>query len=293
MSKGKIFKADAFDPSQFTFSTVKINKYGGKGVYVNCDKHKIRIETPKMLCPWGMSGYPQENPESFNVTLQFPKEMSDRMQVFHDKMEGINERVVETAIERSQEWLGKKTLKQDMANEFYSPLLRFSTSTDKNGIAYPPSFALKLRQMNGNFTVKCYGPDKQPANVKDVVTKGCYIKAIMEINSIFLKKNQFSASGTALQIRVYPSSRPTGYTFLPDEDDDEVIVLGDLDEHTTPPTPTPPTQPEDDDTEDNSSESSSSDESNSDEDDTTIQEPQPKKTKFSKSKAKPKPKGKK
>ena len=73
-----------------------------------------------------------------------------------------------------------------------------------------------------------FGNDKKAANVMDVCQKGCYVKAILELNSVFLKKNQFSSSATALQLRVFPADRMTGYPFLPDEDDDEVIVLADL-----------------------------------------------------------------
>lgn len=228
MSKGTIFKADGFDPSEFTFSSVKTNNYNGKSAYINCDKHKIRIETPRMLCPWGLSGYPFENPDSYYMTLQFPKTETERMQSFHNKLLEFEERVVQTAMERSKDWLGKKTLKENMAREFYSGFLK--KSIDKDGNGYPDSFNLKLRRSNGQFAVKCYGPDKKPAKIEDVLTKGCYVKAIMEFNNIYLKKNQFSSSATALQLRVYPSSRPSGYTFLPDEDDDEVLVLGNLDE---------------------------------------------------------------
>jgi hypothetical protein len=56
----------------------------------------------------------------------------------------------------------------------------------------------------------------------------------MELNGVYLQKNTYSASATALQIRVYPPSKLTGYSFLPDEDDDEVIVLGDLDTPSKP-----------------------------------------------------------
>jgi len=232
MSKGTIFKADGFSPKNFTFSGVKENKYGGHYAPVNCDKHNIRIETPKMYVPWGISGYPKEDPQSWSVNLQFPKEMTDRMQRFHDLIDETEQVVVNTAVERSQEWLGRKELKENLAREYFSTwMYRKLNAEGVPSGEYPDQLPLKLKRSNGKFTVKCFGPDKQQANPEDVITKGCYIKAIIEINPVYLKKNSFSLSATALQVRVYPgASRLTGYSFLPDEDDDEVIVLGNLDE---------------------------------------------------------------
>lgn len=232
MSRGTIFKPDNFDPSQFTFTTAKANNYGGKAAYVNFDKHRIRIESPKMYVPWGLSTYPKDdpNPQSYSINMSFPKEMDPTSQKFHDLLEQYDDMVVKASVENSQDWLGRKTMKEDMARGFYSSLLYKHKDPEGNITGkYPDSLSLKIRKNNdGEFSVKCFGPDKQRADVKDVVVKGCYIKAIFELNGVYLKKNAVSASATALQIRVYPPSKLTGYAFLPDEDDDEVIVLDDL-----------------------------------------------------------------
>lgn len=312
MSRGQIFKPDNFDPTEFTFTAAKQNSYGGKASYVYSDKHRIRIETPKMLCQWGLSSYPRDdpNPQSYMINLSFPKELEGKMKVFHDNLDLYDETVVKTAIERSQDWLGRKTMKEDMARGFYSSLLYKHKDEEGNLTGkYPDTLTLKLRRNgDGEFTVKCFGPDKQRADVKDVVVKGCHIKAIIELNGVYLKKNSFSASATALQIRVYPPSRLTGYSFLPDEDDDEVVVLEDLDEPTGANTDTgntddkpeeaETTKEEDDETEPKETEEPEEDtassepeaeaeepeQSNSDESSSVESPPPKKKTKFTKKK---------
>lgn len=279
MSRGTIYKADAFDPKDFTFAAVKENKFGGKFSPVHCDKHTIRIETPKMLVPFGLSTYPRgdPNPQSYYINLQFPREMGERMQVFHDKLDEFDNIVRKTAMKRSSDWLGRKTLKENLAREYHSTFMYKSKDSEGNPTdKYPDQFTLKLKRKEGIFTVKCFGPDKKPADPATVLTKGCYVKAIMEVNPIYFKKNSFSSSGTALQLRVYPPTRLTGYAFLPDEDDDEVIVLGDLEQASRnvaggePENPENPENPEDPEepkkeNEVNSDDDSSSSSSSSDE----------------------------
>ncbi len=80
-----------------------------------------------------------------------------------------------------------------------------SVTTPVSGKNFQPdTITLKLRRSNGNFTVKCFGNDKKAANVMDVCQKGCYVKAIIELNSVFLKKNQFSSSATAYILYACP-----------------------------------------------------------------------------------------
>jgi hypothetical protein len=119
-----------------------------------------------------------------------------------------------------------------MVEQYFSRLMYRKRDSEGNVTGeYPDQISLKLKQQNGKFTVKCFGPDKNPADPEKVLTRGCYVKAIIEINPVYLKKTSFSLSATALQLRVYPGAPNfTGYQFLPDEDDDEVIVLGNLDE---------------------------------------------------------------
>lgn len=271
MSKGTIFKADAFNPNNFTYSSVKENKFGGRYSPVHSDKHTIRIETPKMLVPFGLSTYPRgdPNPQSYYLNLQFPRDLGERMKIFHDNLDKFDDLTRQTAMKNSNEWLGRKTLKENLAREYHSTFMYKSKDSEGNPNGeYPDQFTLKLKRKNGKFTVKCFGPDKMPADPSKVITKGCYVKAIMEINPIYFKKNSYSSSGTALQLRVFPATRLAGYAFLPDEDDDEVIVLGDLEEasrNVVPEAIPVAASSNDDDDAVESNDSSSSSESNSDE----------------------------
>lgn len=225
MSVGSILKPGQFDPSTFEFTSVRVNSYNGKEVYVNHDNHKVRIMTPKLYCPWGLSTYPMNdpNPQSYYLVLQFPKGMNEKMQTFHDQLVAYDEHVIKTGMERSQEWFGRKNMKEPMMREFYSPFVKKHMKED--GTQYPDTITLKLRFKNDRFAAKCFKGDKEPADILEAIKKGCYIKAVMELNGVYLKKNQGSASATALQLKVYPPTRLTGYAFIPDEDDDEIVNI--------------------------------------------------------------------
>ena len=224
MSKGEIFKSDLIDTSTFTFTNVKPNSFGGKGAFVHSDKHNVRIETPLMMCRWGLSTYPPNdpNPTAFSLQLHFPENPDEKMKKFNQALEMYDTITMKTAQERSKDWLQRPALTDVQAVEYYTPLL--IKSKDANGVPdgkFPDSFRLKLPYKDGVFTTKCFGKNKEKANIREIVQKGCYIKAIMQLNGVNLKKNAYSSSASALQIRVFPATRLTGYAFLPDEDDDE------------------------------------------------------------------------
>lgn len=230
MSKVTILKGHSFDPNLFVYTSVKPNQYGGKASYINYEKHNVRIETPKMFCRWGIATYPPNdpNPTSYSIQLEFPKEMDENTRKFHNNVDLLDQATMRTAMERSKDWLGKATMNEESAKQFYSPLLIKHTDEDGNPTGkYADSIRLKLPLgKDGNFSTKCYNQDKKPAQLKDVLQKGCYVRAILELNGVNLKKNAYSLSCKALQLQVFPATKFTGYAFLPDEDDDEVLVGG-------------------------------------------------------------------
>jgi hypothetical protein len=232
MSTVSIFKPHDFDATQFVYSAVKPNQYGGKTSYINFDKHTVKIETPKMLVPFGIGTYPPNdpNPTSYNIQLQFPKDLSGKVGKFRENLEKLDNMTMMTAQERSKDWFGKPSLTESAAREYYSPLLiKHLDDEGKPTGKYPDSIRLKLTlNKDGNFSTKCFDHLKQRANIKDIVQKGCYIKAIIELNGVNLKKNAYSLSCKALQIQVYPPMKLTGYAFLPDEDDDEIVDASSL-----------------------------------------------------------------
>ncbi len=169
------------------------------------------------------------NPTAYSLQLHFPENPDEKTKKFNQHLEMYDVITMKTAQERSKEWLGRPALTDAQALEFYTPLL--IKSKDVNGVPdkkFPDAFRLKLPMKDGQFLVKCFDKDKQRADIKEIVQKGCYIKAIMQLNGVNLKKNAYSSSASALQIRVFPPSRLTGYSFLPDEDDDENVVVIDL-----------------------------------------------------------------
>ena len=72
MSHDSILKAKQIDMSKVTYSDPKLNKYGGKQVWINHDKRKFVVQTPKMSCLFGLNVYSHDNgDDDLSVNLSF------------------------------------------------------------------------------------------------------------------------------------------------------------------------------------------------------------------------------
>ena len=126
---------------------------------------------------------------------------------------------VERGVDNAPSWLGKKMSKELVEDKYY-PMKRQSKDEDGNVIEeYAPTIRFKLWQdKEGNFTTTCYDSEKNEVNIQEALTKGCKVQALCHFQSCWVNKNTgFGPRINILQLKVWPSDKLQGYSFVDDE----------------------------------------------------------------------------
>lgn len=221
----QIVMSSNFDPHAVTFGPVEKNKKGGKVVYIGFGaggKERIVIQTPSMLMPFGVTPY-QETPggdiQSYSVDVSFrTADVDPKVAEFQQKIQTLDDVLISTATEHSQEWFGKKMTK-DLVAEFYRKLIN-----DKNP-QYPPVLKVKVGVgLNGEPAAQFYDESRNSVPIS-YLGKGCTVKLICEVGSVWFVNKTFGATFRLVQAAVVSKPRRIqGYAF---QEDADALVDGD------------------------------------------------------------------
>ena len=224
-----------------SFSDVKITnkEVGAKATYFSIKmdgkNKKFYVQTPSLLVPKGIDVYDSpDGQQKFYLELSFSTNNIDEDIVkeitnFKSICQEYDEFNVQQGIKNSQAWIGKKA-SEEIVRDKYHPMLRFSKDEEGNiNDMYPPSIRFRIyKGQDGKFTTKCYDSQKNEVELEEAIQKGCRVKVLYHQQSCWLNKNTgYGASNKLLQIKVYPSTKITGYAFI---DDDEAEDVGDVED---------------------------------------------------------------
>ena len=219
----------AFEPSALTFSGVEKNKKGGKVVYIGTGangKDRVMLQTPAMVMPFGVTPY-QESPggdiQSYSVDVSFrTADVDPKVSDFQARIQGLDEVILQTAIDRSEEWFGRK-MTRDLVAEFYRKLVN-----DKNP-QYAPVLKIKVGVgMTGEPSAQFYDESRNPVGI-EYLGKGTTVKMICEVSSVWFVNKTFGATFRLVQAAVVSKPRRLqGYAFQEDDDAAEPIEPAEL-----------------------------------------------------------------
>lgn len=219
-----------------SFSDVKITnkEVGAKATYfsvkVDGKNKKFYVQSPSLLVPKGIDVYDSpDGTQKYYLELSLStnnieEELVKEINNFKEMINEYDEYNVQQGILNGQSWIGKKTPSEELVRDKYNPMLRYSK--DENGERndqYPPSIRFRLyKGQDGKFTTKCYDSQKNEVELDEAIQKGCRVKVLYHQQSCWLNKNTgYGASNKLLQIKVYPSTKITGYAFIDDEEEED------------------------------------------------------------------------
>jgi len=208
-----------FDCEKIGFDDMKINNNGGKVVYMKYgDTQRVTMQTPKITAPFGLSEYRDDKTGSvkYSIDVSFKGMESDsKIQTFFDKMKALDEAVINTAIDNSKEWFGKK-MKREVIEELYRPVVKPAKDPEK----YAPTMKFKLQSNNQDeLMVEAFDSDKNKINIIDTFKPGSKLRGIVECSSIWFVNKQFGVTWRALQVEVTKSDKISGFSFVPEDDE--------------------------------------------------------------------------
>lgn len=196
-----------FSVSSVKFSKLRKNKNGGKTVYLNCGgNQKILLQLPYLRAPFGLSSFTDENTKktSYSLDLSFDSEQEELQKMF-EEMDNL---IIKTVSENSQEWLGKKYNVAVIKEALYKPLVRPGKGD------YPSTMKLKILCDNktGEFVPEAYNHQRDRVSL-DSVEKGQKVLCIIDVNQIWFIDNKFGVSVRLQQVLLEPSKKLPSFAF--------------------------------------------------------------------------------
>jgi hypothetical protein len=212
-----------FDVSKVHFGTPRTNDNGGKSIYLSFNKAPIVLQTPEMVAPFGKQKWENDKGvPKHTLDLSFKdKDKRDLLKTFFDKMTELDEKLVDSALENSFDWLKKKGVSRDVVKNLYTPLVRhpIDKATGEISTKYAPTFKLSLPFKDGAFTTEVYDGARKLVDLNAIETKGARVTAIIQCLGVWVAAGKFGCTWKVLQMKVVPPQAIKGYAFKEVEND--------------------------------------------------------------------------
>lgn len=226
-----IIHAKNFNPKEITYGNVKINKHGGKAIYLGYQGKPLRIQLPKMVMPFGVGAFEDA---SKNVKYSLGVSFGDDNENLVEKFQALEEKTIDYIAEHSVEIFGKKTEKSIVVHMF-KKFVSLSTTDGVPDGKYPPTFRAKFFvKENGEFNVDAFSAKKVNGgyekikidvdNAADILQKGMQCQTIMECTGIWVVGSGLGIGWRVAQMKLYENENklPSTSAFLDDVDADSL-----------------------------------------------------------------------
>ena len=226
-----ITRVNQLNSKNINYSDVRVNNYGGKSIYLNYlePKRSLVIQTPEMVMPYNVGEFQptdssgnSDGPKKYTMNLSFRgMEETPKVKQFYEKVQEIDEKLVSDAVKNSLPWF-KANHKREVVKALYSPTIKVSKDreTGEPDGKYPPTIKIKLPTRDGKFTCEVYNSQREEVDLLTTLGKGAKVKALIQCTGIWFAGGKFGLSWKVVQMKVVPSKKITGYSFI-DESDDE------------------------------------------------------------------------
>lgn len=214
----KIIQWNQIDVNAISFGNLKTLENGGKIASLLHGGKPLIFQTPNLNAPYGMSKWANETTEKYSLDLSMTEPH------FLEIMKGIDDKVVDVALDASSVWFKKKYSSREVVEALYTKIVKYAKNSETGEISdkYPPTFKIAVPFRSGKFECEAYTPQKTeiPNNaIADCVPKRSQVTAIVQCTGIWIAGGKFGCTFKLLQMLVSPRKELTGYAFIEDEDD--------------------------------------------------------------------------
>jgi len=243
-----IVQPTAFNAAKLVISAPKLNKAGGKSIYVGYgESRNLVLQTPSLRTPFGVKNstegkYARAGPAKFSLDLELRgHEENPKVKALYTALKAADEYVFKLAEQNSKLWFGKQR-SHDALLEAFVPSVKQDQPKD-GGAPYPPRAKVSLKKkydpegnmLEGdecqNFKCPIYDlasrsdPHAKPLegiNIAELLSKNSEVTTLIEAGMIWIVSDRFGISWTAMQIRVDVPGQAgpsTSYGFVDDDED--------------------------------------------------------------------------
>lgn len=246
MAAPAVINTTKISASDIQFADPRKNKNGGVSIGFKYNNQNVQFRIPQVNFPGGLQV--KENPNkdgsvtvSYNLAASLnggdpygqtrsddSSETAKAYNFFYD----LQERIIQTAVERSVQWFGKKRSEDSIRDSFNKFV---SVSVDKvdgawvpNG-KYPPSLRMKLPVYDGKVAMELIDNEDNDVelnegNLVNVFSKGSSAKLVLQ-GQLYFVGQSFGVTWKPSYGQIFQRKRATARDFFKrDEDDVEEAV---------------------------------------------------------------------
>ena len=235
-------KGKNIDISKLSFSQPRVLDNGAKLVYMNYDGGRLSVQSPWMSLPWKMGVYTEGEYPKYSIDLSFKGMENDPdMQSFHDKLQGVEQKIIDSGFENSVSWFKKRKTTREVVEAIFNPILKVSKDkeTGEPDGKWPPTMKLKIARKNGVWEsamgrpllVKRRDGDRYNINsedsLEDVLIKNTRLKVKMSCVGLWVASGNYMCQWQLTHAEVEVPDDGENDDFLPssDEEGDEPMSV--------------------------------------------------------------------
>ncbi len=232
-SKMSLIKGKNIDVSKISFSQPRVLDNGAKLVYLNYGGGRLSVQTPWMSMPWKMGVYTEGDYPKYSVDLTF-KGMDENpdLQGFHDKLQELEEKIIDGGFENSVSWFKKKPSSRDVVDALFSRIVKVSTDRDTGEPdgKWPPTMKLKVPRRDGVYETKVsdksgkvYDINNKESgdNMEDLLVKNTKMRAIIQCVGLWVASGSYMCQWKLTKAEVEVPDTGGQHEFLADSDGED------------------------------------------------------------------------
>ena len=227
-----------FDPSKVNFTRVLTPPNGAKLFFLEYDGGPLVIQSPNMPLTFDPQVYEDGPTAKYNVKTSLNMS-NEKCKEFYEKMNQFDDRLKELGKENSQEWFKKKNMSDEVIDSMYTQCVKehIDEETGEPSGRYPPTFAFKVKKMEGNILCKFYDDNRDEINLNDkdkenhmlltdILKKKSSVIGLFKCDFVWHSPGKFGCTWSAAQLKVkVAKSFSDGYAFADDDEDEKEAEL--------------------------------------------------------------------